>query len=764
MIPIMQAFANKNRFHTEHEDYGLWSPILSSMIEKHMARPGVVVPQPKLWLLPDNARAQLKRSLKERTKKAGASDMPSATQESSDADAQVMSLATLPSPQSASFEDSLPALGVTNPAINLGAFKTAPTYNDPLLVSTCRFAISFSSFIDPQADGETREILEVYEPLDHEQRLLDQSTSTIRTNKPKGTKKVISDFAVLAPQNECVPAITNARIVSACADVRKEFLRTATDSFPPVNYVPRFVRDEDQSDSDEEYESDDEDPEWVPNQQLRDYMPPPLDFDLRPRRATESSSFDISELGPPGPVSNARYDEGHHDGGDHSTPIFEELDWVGQSVFTGSWWERPRDWVCNYRAAYRGLQPTVKLVVALLLESKRGASRSEPHDKYCEKTWRRFYKGMRSVTIQATYLLTSKAWKHQTQVVALVTVSDFWSWTSFERIAEREVKENWEDYTPETAPIRRLQPWSRPVPWGCSASDCQVKLMMDRVNFIFPGFSNTTTTPATPRDTAAPPPEPPVSGDSSNIARPVVSSEQTTPDVSSGQGDPRFSGDWDNELDYAEDESAFKPSAPNQILSSDRAPTAGMSCHILASVCSLNSDAATPSTIALTGQLWRQLERQETLDTEPDTVLSQSAGNESDDASDADTRRPLHGESTQVALDGLAAIDLGNNVGSTSVAPANNAGGLHATATTIGPVNPRKRSGSPESESDDADRHAKKVRKASLAVDFAKADPSAQSQVSSAPTRGGKATQPRKASFASRHPRNEKGKFVKKTK
>ena len=78
MIPMLQAFTNTNRVHTEHEDYAFWNSVITYLADAFMVRPASVVPQPKLWVLPEDVRELLRSKKRKAALQRMAASLPQA--------------------------------------------------------------------------------------------------------------------------------------------------------------------------------------------------------------------------------------------------------------------------------------------------------------------------------------------------------------------------------------------------------------------------------------------------------------------------------------------------------------------------------------------------------------------------------------------------------------------------------------------------------------------------------------------------------------
>ncbi|KAL1732196.1 hypothetical protein EV714DRAFT_207341 [Schizophyllum commune] len=799
MIPVMQAVINTNRFHTEHEDYALWNAVITYIVEIYMARPASVVPQPKLWLLPEAVRSLLRRLKKQ--KKAPrlavappqastapvASEFPeTATLEDTNHDTQLA-----PPPRST----SVPPVDGTFPPKDDGhidAILTAGSNALPLRETNEPIATIIrngESLVDAN-----RLILEG-DLLDLDDLVLNRSTNTVLTDRTKGKKKVISDFGVVTPLQD--NSITAEQLAATCAKLRRNALDEASRRPPDMeDLVPELQYDADDVDSeDDDYESDDSDDEdWDVPDDVRDATPAPFNVGLRPRTAPGQSANSTTSGAPLQPPRHNAANNGS--GG--TLP-----DWLASDIVSAGWWDsdQPFAQVCNHKSAFKKLRYLVQLAVAMIWEGKRSASRKLDEDAYRKKTYSRFYKGMRCVMIQALFVLTGGAW-NQKKVVCVVMVSDFWSWNMFERIEEREVKENWQDYTTETAPIRSCFQWSPPVQWGSPESDEAVILMMNEVNLIFPAFAaSTSESGSSDNDPAAAtnPSEPSTQAHAQPNAgaapsgTPVVAAHYAQASAPSGNatGQERTEVSVDDaSLEHAKDRSSTSGPAPEM----QRPPLTGApapSADVTMSDAALSSNAAAaagPEATApapLSRAPWRGLQRNDTEDTEPDAPrrpLPVQANNPNDSGV---SRSLLHGHRTMATLDALDSLDINANgaVGSSANALAGN-GPVQAPAAVVSATaaqpsgsgnaltntgNPRKRSASASSDGEDDDRAqvAKKAKRAPASTEpsaEAGPGPSTQASRSRAPSKGKK----RKyngamaQAYAQVHPRNEKGHFVKK--
>ncbi|KAL1706564.1 hypothetical protein EV121DRAFT_278677 [Schizophyllum commune] len=816
MIPMLQAFTNTNRVHTEHEDYAFWNTVITYLTDAFMKRPASVVPQPKLWVLPKDVRMQLKSkkhkvalqlpvaSLPPALTALARPESPAAT--AADAGEQVTSntmmqlqLESTSAPSTSILgqpdvapQPSRSALPLEDLEARLKSFQTLT--NPPAVPASIDLPAQAT-----RSDAEEMRGSHITIPRDEvfllgdlselEDSFLDKSTSTTPTEKTKGKKHVVSDFGVVTPIDRY--PFTAEQIAQKCADTRRKLDEASR--LPPdaEDFIPYYrCETEDYSSDDEEYESDDE---YVPEETL-DATPTPSDIRLRSHTAAAQNANPTTSHAPPQP-------HGPHVAAAATAPA--QPDWLASDIGSAGWLnsDKPYAQVCNHKETFKRLKFLVNFAVAMLWEGKRSASRKLEEEAYRKKTYWRFYKAMRSLMIQALFVLTTEACK-QDKVVCVAMVSDFWSWNVFERIKGREVRIDWLSYTPETAPIKSCYPWSQPLQWGSPESDEAVIMMMHEVNTLFPPLPTSLSQPGSDANdpaTATNPSEPspqaparPNSGAAPSRTTVVAaqSAQASAPsDGATGQERTEVSVD-DASLEHAKDRPTSSGPAPRM----QRPPLIGApapSADVIMSDAALSSNAAAiagPEATApapLSRVPWRGLRRNDTEDTEPDAPrrpLPIQANNPNDSGV---SRSLLHGHRTMATLDALDAMDINANgaVGSSANALTGNvsvqapaavvpATAAQASGSGNAPTNsgnPRKRSASASSdgEVDDRAQVAKKVKRAPASIEpsaEAGPGPSTQASRSRAPSKGKK----RKyngamaQAYAQVHPRNEKGHFVKK--
>ncbi|KAI5887337.1 uncharacterized protein SCHCODRAFT_02752799 [Schizophyllum commune H4-8] len=809
MIPMLQAFTNTNRVHTEHEDYALWNSVITYLADAFMNRPASVVPQPKLWVLPKDVRILLKSKKQKVALQLTDASLPPALARlespagatAANAEEKVSSNATMqPQPESA----SAPSTSTPRqPGVPPLPSRSALPFKD--LESRLR---SFHTLFEPpdlsaltdlpveESDAEEVRGSHIAIPRDEiivqgdlselEDSFLDKSTCTTRTEKTKGKKHVVSDFGVVTPL-ENYP-ITAEKIAEDCADIRKKLDEASR--LPPdaEEFIPQYRCEIDDYDSDEEeYESDSDD-DYVP-EDTRDTPPAPSHVKLRSQTTTAQNANSTTSGAPPQPhVSHVAA----------AAPAPMQPDWLASDIGSAGWWhsDKPYAHVCNHKQAFKRLKFLVGFAVAMLWEGKRSASRKLEEEAYRTKTYSRFYKAMRSLMIQALFVLVTEAW-NQKKVVCVAMVSDLWSWNVFERIEGREVKDDWLSYTPETAPIRSCYPWSQPFQWGSPESDDAVILMMNEVNSIFPAFPTSLIEPDSGADdsaTATNPSEPQAQAQPNPGAAPFGAAQPAQATTSFGEATDQERSEIsvdDASLDRAKDRPTTSGPAPKMQLSpltGPRAPSAA--ADVTMSDAALSSNAAAAAgpeapTPAPPRALWRGLRRNDTEDTEPDAPR-RPLPIQSNNPNDSGISRPLlHGHRTLATLNALDAININTNdsVGSSTNALAGNdfvqataaaANSTAAQASGSGTLptnsgNPRKRSASADSDGEDDDRApaAKKVKRTPVSTEpsaEAGPGPSTQARRSRAPSKGKK----RKLNgvmaqaYALAHPRDANGQFIKK--
>ncbi|TRM55331.1 hypothetical protein BD626DRAFT_637880 [Schizophyllum amplum] len=62
MLPSMQTNNRVQQLSLKYDYYGLWNPTATFLVETGLERPGVVFPQPKLFLYPESVLAQVKKT------------------------------------------------------------------------------------------------------------------------------------------------------------------------------------------------------------------------------------------------------------------------------------------------------------------------------------------------------------------------------------------------------------------------------------------------------------------------------------------------------------------------------------------------------------------------------------------------------------------------------------------------------------------------------------------------------------------------------
>ncbi|KAL1690919.1 hypothetical protein GGG16DRAFT_125316 [Schizophyllum commune] len=801
MIPMLQAFTNTNRVHTEHEDYAFWNSVITYLADAFMVRPASVVPQPKLWVLPEDVRELLRSKKRKAALQRMAASLPQAATAFArldspaggtvaDAGEQIISNRitqsqpeSLSAPSMSMLEqqpDVAPmpwrsALPLDDLEVRLDSYSSIAQAAPEVMRSDAEGALGNQGIIPQNAilpQGDWSEL---------EDSFLDKSTSTTPTEKTKGKKHVVSDFGVVTPIDRY--PFTAEQIAQKCADTRRKLDEASR--LPPdaEDFIPYYrCETEDYSSDDEEYESDDE---YVPEETL-DATPTPSDIRLRSHTAAAQNANPTTSHAPPQP-------HGPHVAAAATAPA--QPDWLASDIGSAGWLnsDKPYAQVCNHKETFKKLKFLVNFAVAMLWEGKRSASRKLEEEAYRKKTYWRFYKAMRSLMIQALFVLTTEACK-QDKVVCVAMVSDFWSWNVFERIKGRE------RLRPSKAAIRGLSPSNG----GSPESDEAVIMMMHEVNTLFPPLPTSLSQPgsdandpATATNLSDSEPSPQARAQQKSGAAlsstPVVAAQSAQASAPSedatGQERTKVSVD-DASLEHAKNRPSTSGSAPEM----QRPPLTGApapSVDVTMSDAALSSNAATVAGTEATAPAhpsrasWRGLRRNDTEDTEPDIArrpLPIQANNPNDSGV---SRSLLHGHRTMATLDALDAMDINANdaVGSSANALAGN-GSIQAPAAVVPATvaqpsgsgnaptnsgNPRKRSASASSDGEDDDRAqvTKKVKRAPASIEpSAEAGPGPSTQASRSRARSkGKKRKYNGAmaqAYAQVHPRNEKGHFVKK--
>ncbi|KAL1745513.1 hypothetical protein HDZ31DRAFT_63087 [Schizophyllum fasciatum] len=621
MIPLLQVAIHTNIFHTEHEDYAFWQTAMTSMLESHMERPAVAVPQSKVWLMPKAVQNQLE----DMGKKAIASGSDRATTPSSSTYGEAASMLPSDLSERAQYTQGGDAHIINIPSTQSSQAVEANLQQVAQPVLTVDSAISED--IVPEGgpvatldNGVTAHDEVSTRGDDDEEGMFDSDEESIGD---------MIDSKLDENHQATYLGIEGAR-PHAHAGSTTPLLRTRSstgEGTPQNGKFPSIPRGSATHDF---------------NFRTR---PPP-----RPRSASPASASDQ--------VSN---------GEDVKT---EFVDWMDEAIDKAGFDEKsPSDEPCNMKAAFLQFTSSAEFYIPILCENKQTPSRRLVPQPFNAKSRVRVRAGMRSLMVQVAYLLTSEAWVHQDRVIGMVTLGDQFCWNEFERIQDRKPMENWKDYTFETRPFNTCRAWSNLVQWGTPAAEEAIQIMMARVNAIFPA-----TVPQ------APPPASESSQDDSPSSLDFTLADLSTPSSRAASGeqaqngvDPNLPVDefWDEPYDPDADElqEDAQASASDPESSEIDVPDINMGdAPTLSSA--VEPPAAPASAVTPTLRLrWRKLERQDTQDTDLDA--GGTVDGDVDDPDDGDlSGRTLQGEATLATFEAFASVSL-RNTHETAPPPAN---------------------------------------------------------------------------------------------
>ncbi|KAL1745500.1 hypothetical protein HDZ31DRAFT_63076 [Schizophyllum fasciatum] len=713
MIPYVQLLMHTNIFHTEHEDYAFWSAALTAMVEWHMVRPAVAIPQSKIWLLPEKVLHQVENLGKKKSGntastpstpsnggvQSGSNNTTPAT--ASPSDEPTIRTNIVPSLFDAlddftpANEDVAPDEDTVQDVVSAGndvlaanegfhwsgeearkrkqmALHSIRDALETIPQGTDVYATNGDALPQPTNPASNDDYL-LHEPpaASQEEDALNNSFSSIRTTDTKNTRKVITDFAVLTPRHPDM-LLDPSHIRDACTKVRAQY--GSDESVPHgigADFIKRYRADDQNRDEDDGDDGDDEDYEDGSARCLPRSPLPPHDFNLRTRPS-------------PPPISATPAITSDQDT-DNQGADLEYPDWMDEMIDKAGFDAKsPSDEPCNMKAAFQELANMAKFKelasmtgfnVAILCESKQTASRGLGPRSYNKKSRFQVRAGMRSLLVQVAYLLTSEAWKHQDRVIGMVTLGDQFCWNEFERIRDRKPMENWTDYTFETRPFNTCRAWSNLVQWGTPAAEEAIQIMMARVNAIFPA-----TMPP------APPPASESSQDDSSSSPDFTLADLSTPSSRAASGEQAQNGvDPNLPVDEFWDE-PYDPDADE--LQEDAQDSASDPASSEIDVPDIVMGDAPASVVTPAPRLrWRELERHDTQETDFDADGSGPVDDDADDPNDGGlSGRPLQGETTLATFEAFASVSL-RNTHETAPPPANadndSGGGSPAPYKTI---------------------------------------------------------------------------------
>ncbi|KAL1733932.1 hypothetical protein EV714DRAFT_269204 [Schizophyllum commune] len=423
MIALLQFLVHNSPFHTEHEDYGLWNHILyREIVEKGLKGRVAIMPQPKLFYYPEAVRQALEKDAKEKAREEAKAKKKAREQARAKAEAKQRARKKAAPGRAArpgADHGHDDGWSSCSDKDDMPRFKRSQG-NHP---NESEPYIIGGSGILMVSNSPTKSTTTSNSPH--------KSTTSTGTIRSKNLRKVITDFGIISGNVSGVDVSMESIIDSffqLCGELEEKENRKL--DRPPPEFPTRYRDYMDEGDDefdDEDEDDEDKDPTYEPSdsEDSDDTACEPDDTacepdrTTRPRRAANKNKPSDT----PPPVSERTGTSSA--GGDG----LERLDWIGSMIEEACWEEGPGDPVLN-----------------------------------------------------VAHILAHVLHQHQTQVVGVAMVGNYWTWTIFERIRKIDNLDDMENWTRETAPIRVVKKIIKPVFYGTSKSDTQAKRMMQVVD------------------------------------------------------------------------------------------------------------------------------------------------------------------------------------------------------------------------------------------------------------------------------------------